>query len=200
MKQVDTYYDYLGVARSVPSEVIRAAYKALSQKYHPDKNPDNPNAVQAMIIINVSFLVLSDPIKRRQYDQYLAKQEQETPAFTAPPLSRTRSFKISANTFSNFFMIGFFILFLSIVFSKNSSPPPSPPPYQQKFDPIKKFEYPSSSQEEPESYSRPAKAPNGQPWPNTSDYIKGYDQLNSIGLSTVTVDNSKNDSDVFVNW
>jgi len=46
--------------------------------------------------------------------------------------------------------------------------------------------------------SKPAVAPNGQPWPVVADYVAGYQQLNTLGLSTVTVDNSRNDSDVFV--
>jgi hypothetical protein len=41
-------------------------------------------------------------------------------------------------------------------------------------------------------------APNGQPWPSAAGYVKGYQQLHSSGLSTVTVDNSRNDSEVFV--
>lgn len=201
MKQVDTFYDYLGVTRNAPPEVIRAAYKALSQKYHPDKNPDNPDFAQAMIIINRIYTELSDPIKRRQYDQWLAKQEQATPA---PPLSRmsphAKSKLLKEDWLAIAFLL-FLILCALIAETKHEeSPPTAPNPYlfnSPKAQPIE-FADPSSSPEEPESYSRPAKAPNGQPWPNTSDYIKGYDQLNSIGLSTVTVDNSKNDSDVFV--
>jgi hypothetical protein len=47
-------------------------------------------------------------------------------------------------------------------------------------------------------YSRPSTAPNGVPWPVSAGYIQGYDLLHSNGLLMVTVDNSKNDSDVFV--
>lgn len=47
-------------------------------------------------------------------------------------------------------------------------------------------------------YIRPTTAPNGQPWPNKSGYIKGYKRLFADGLPTVTIDNSQNDSDVFV--
>jgi curved DNA-binding protein CbpA len=48
------------------------------------------------------------------------------------------------------------------------------------------------------SYVRSAFAPNGEPWPAVSGYVKGYAKRSTGGLSTVTVDNSKNDSDVFV--
>ena len=42
MTKVRTHYDNLKVARNAPPEVIRAAYKALAQKYHPDRNSNNP--------------------------------------------------------------------------------------------------------------------------------------------------------------
>lgn len=49
-----------------------------------------------------------------------------------------------------------------------------------------------------EEYVRPVAAPNGMPWPASAGYVEGYKRLHSKGLSTVTVDNSRNDSDVFV--
>ena len=55
-----THYDNLKVARDAPSEVIRAAYRALTQRYHPDRNPD-PEAARIMQIINRAYEVLSDP-------------------------------------------------------------------------------------------------------------------------------------------
>lgn len=48
------------------------------------------------------------------------------------------------------------------------------------------------------TYVRPLHAPNGKPWPTTSGYVKGYPVKLSDGLSTLTVDNSKNHSDVFI--
>lgn len=53
----------------------------------------------------------------------------------------------------------------------------------------------SSAQEQ---YFRPSTAPNGYPWPVSAGYIDGYDKLNASGLSSVTVDNTQNDSDIFV--
>lgn len=50
----------------------------------------------------------------------------------------------------------------------------------------------------PAPYKRPATAPNGQPWPLQGGYVEGYPRLNSSGLSTVTVDNTRTDDDVFV--
>lgn len=48
------------------------------------------------------------------------------------------------------------------------------------------------------TYIRPEKAPNGSAWPLNSSYVENYPQLNTNGLSSVTVDNSRNNSDVFV--
>jgi hypothetical protein len=70
-----THYDNLKVSRDAPPEVIRAAYKALSQKYHPDRNPGNAEAARIMAIINASYEVLSDPVKRREHDQWIMEME-----------------------------------------------------------------------------------------------------------------------------
>jgi hypothetical protein len=48
------------------------------------------------------------------------------------------------------------------------------------------------------TYVRPATAPNGAAWPAKADYVQGYPSIHANGLSTVTIDNSQNDSDVFV--
>jgi hypothetical protein len=75
MKRIHTHYGNLKVARNAPPEVIRAAYKTLSQKYHPDRNPGSAEAARIMTIINTSYDVLSDSEKRRKYDRSVAQQE-----------------------------------------------------------------------------------------------------------------------------
>jgi curved DNA-binding protein CbpA len=70
-----THYDNLKVTRNAPFEVIRAAYKSLSQKYHPDKYLNNVDAIRVMSLINASYEVLSDPIKRQVHDDWIKKQE-----------------------------------------------------------------------------------------------------------------------------
>ena len=52
MGKIHTHYDNLKVARGAPQEVIRAAYKALSQKYHPDKNPGDEVAEKKFLEIS----------------------------------------------------------------------------------------------------------------------------------------------------
>jgi DnaJ-class molecular chaperone len=77
MARIHTHYDNLKVARNAPPEVIRAAYKTLSQKYHPDRNPGNADAVRIIKIINNAYEVLSDPVKRREHDEWIARAEEE---------------------------------------------------------------------------------------------------------------------------
>lgn len=71
-----TYYDNLKVARNAPAAVIKAAYRALSQQYHPDRNPD-PDAQRIIRLINEAYDVLGDPVRRAEYDRELAAQEKE---------------------------------------------------------------------------------------------------------------------------
>ena len=71
-----THYDNLKVARNAPPEIIRMAYKTLCQKYHPDKFTGNKESAERVIkIINSSYAVLSDPEKRKAYDQFLDTRE-----------------------------------------------------------------------------------------------------------------------------
>ena len=63
------YYDILGVPRDASEEEIRKAYRALARKYHPDVNPNNPQAEARFKEINEAHTVLSDKTKRAQYDR-----------------------------------------------------------------------------------------------------------------------------------
>ena len=82
--KVRTHYDNLKVARDAPPEVIRAAYKSLSQKYHPDRNAGDPKASRTMAIINAAYRVLSDPDLRKKHDQWILKVEAEPSAKPRP--------------------------------------------------------------------------------------------------------------------
>ena len=84
MPKVRTHYDNLKVARDAPAEVIRAAYKSLSQKYHPDRNSGDPKASRTMAIINAAYRVLSDPDLRKKHDDWIRRIEAEPPAKPRP--------------------------------------------------------------------------------------------------------------------
>ena len=77
MGKIHTHYDNLKVARLAPPEVIRAAYKALSQKYHPDKNPGDEKAARIMAILNSAYGTLADPLRRKEHDEWIAAEEWE---------------------------------------------------------------------------------------------------------------------------
>lgn len=109
MARVHTHYDNLKVARNAPPEVIRAAYKTLSQKHHPDRNGNSESAIRIIQIINSAYEVLSDPVKRREHDDWIAKTEAgervtEKPC-TPPPRQHTQRKPASATRRGNSFHI-----------------------------------------------------------------------------------------------
>ena len=75
MNSPHTHYDNLKVARNAPPEVIRAAYKTLCQQFHPDRHGGHPKATQTFQLINAAYEILSDPGKRKQHDEWIAKAE-----------------------------------------------------------------------------------------------------------------------------
>lgn len=64
------YYAILGLSKTATTDEIKKAYRKLARKYHPDLNPDNKEANKKFQQINEANEVLSDPEKRKKYDQY----------------------------------------------------------------------------------------------------------------------------------
>ncbi|MBM4027153.1 MAG: molecular chaperone DnaJ [Planctomycetes bacterium] len=64
------YYQVLGVEKSASPDEIKRAYRRMAIKYHPDKNPGNKEAEAKFKECAEAYEVLSDPEKRKQYDQY----------------------------------------------------------------------------------------------------------------------------------
>jgi molecular chaperone DnaJ len=64
------YYTILGVGRGAPEKEIKQAYRRLARKYHPDVNPGDKSAEAKFKEINEAHEVLSDPEKRKKYDQF----------------------------------------------------------------------------------------------------------------------------------
>lgn len=72
------YYAVLQIKSDAPEEDIKKAYKLLARKWHPDKNPDNQKeSTKQFKEISEAYQVLSDPIKRREYDQRGKRSQQE---------------------------------------------------------------------------------------------------------------------------
>ena len=64
------YYEVLGISRDADDAAIKKAYRALAKKYHPDMNPGDKEAEKKFKEASEAYAVLSDPDKRRQYDQF----------------------------------------------------------------------------------------------------------------------------------
>lgn len=206
---VHTHYDNLKVSRKAPPEVIRAAYKTLAQKHHPDKHQGSIEAIRIMTVINEAYEVISDPIKRKEHDDWIEQQEntiKKNCNITNLGNNTSTSSVTSDNTQPKYvggvfdglkelfklFATGVFCIIIALIIAVfatkegkvyNTSNA-SPSEYRQT---------PSAP-----SYIRPSLAPNGQAWPATASYVKGFKKLHTDGLSKVTIDNSQNNSDVFV--
>ena len=64
------YFQVLGVERNADADAIKRSFRTLARKYHPDVNPDNKEAEARFKEISEAYEVLSDPDKRRRYEQF----------------------------------------------------------------------------------------------------------------------------------
>jgi hypothetical protein len=93
-----TYYDVLQVERHASPECVRAAYRRLAHKYHPDKMPGNANATRAMAAINAAYEVLSDTDRRAEHDLWIRRMERAPqPRRAAQPAPRTLTHLLRTN-------------------------------------------------------------------------------------------------------
>jgi curved DNA-binding protein len=105
------YYKILGIDKSATEKDIKSAYRKLARKYHPDLNPNDKDAKRNFQQINEANEVLSDPEKRKKYDQYgndwqhaedfekARQRQQQSSNYSEPRYSGTQS----DGDFSDFF-------------------------------------------------------------------------------------------------
>ncbi len=70
MQNFKDFYTILGIQKQATSDEVKQAYRKLARKFHPDVNPNNPEAEDKFKDVNEAYEVLSDPAKRKQYDQF----------------------------------------------------------------------------------------------------------------------------------
>ena len=95
------YYQTLGVSKNATADELKKAYRKLAIKYHPDKNPGDKAAEEKFKEVSLAYEVLSDPEKRRQYDQL--GHDAYTSHGTAGGGASGADFRHAQDIFSQFF-------------------------------------------------------------------------------------------------
>ncbi|MDB5198255.1 MAG: molecular chaperone DnaJ [Chitinophagaceae bacterium] len=114
MEYVD-YYKVLGVNKNATTDEIKSAYRKLARKHHPDLNPNDKEAHKKFQQINEANEVLSDPEKRKKYDQY-GKDWKHADEFEKQKQSRGQYANQGGQTFSGGFGEDDFSDFFSSMF------------------------------------------------------------------------------------
>ena len=97
------YYELLGVKRNAPLKEIRASYRKLARKYHPDLNPGDKSAEEKFKQIQEAYEVLSDPKKRQMYDRlgFYSENYQGGPPPGGPPGGQNVQFDFGGFDFND---------------------------------------------------------------------------------------------------
>ncbi len=216
------HYESLKVSDKAPLEVIKAAYRVLSMRWHPDKNPGDERAARMMRMLNEAYEVLSDPVRRLEYDASLAGSRpasneaprNSAPAPTWPPRkSRPFSFAMVVRHLRRWdprwLLIGaaFVVAVSGIVmlgatvhryYLSTKREVASAPLSQESMTAIENALAADALPQRPTIDLRFTNPLTEQPWPKRAAYLSGFEKQATDGYSSVTVDNSKNTSDVFL--
>lgn len=227
MPKVHSHYENLKVARDASPDDIRKAYRALTRKHHPDRNPDNADAERVMSVINVAYGVLSDPVKRSEHDRWIARTEAVSPIGSAARQVRAKPTVHSPNdryrttptelergaaqgarhvrlerhvrcVVAHVLRHRVSYAIGGLVALCLAGAGLSSLFGSGVVSPTAGMPAPGArAAPVVAGYVRAPAAPNGQPWPSRSGYVGGYLQANTGGLSEVLVDNAENDTDMF---
>ena len=219
-----THYDNLQIPRDADEQTIRQAYRRLSKQYHPDLNPSE-DASRIMQLINRAYEVLSDPEQRAEHDRWIRQQEtlripqqptlrrQSAPqpqrqpenkhsaSNTAASASKTSKQKLWQPLFiiACCALVALFFWQLNSYLKTQVAEEETHATQPENEAPAVAAPLPAPANEAaPSNYVRPGTAPNGEPFPSTSGYVKNYPYTRSTTKQlTIFVDNIRNTSDVF---
>jgi curved DNA-binding protein len=96
------YYATLGVPRTASDQDIKKSFRKLAREFHPDVAKDKKTAEEKFKEINEAYEVLSDPDKRKKYDQY-GSTWKEGGGYQPPPGAQSQEFHFGGTGFSDFF-------------------------------------------------------------------------------------------------
>jgi len=102
------YYEVLGVTRTATEVEIKKAYRKIALEYHPDRNPDNKEAEEKFKEAAEAYAVLSDPEKRRRYDQFGHAGARGAGGFSGQGMNMEDIFSNFGDVFSEFGFESFF--------------------------------------------------------------------------------------------
>lgn len=209
MPPSSNHYETLKVPRNASRDTIRAAYKTLARRYHPDRNSNSVESHRLMQELNASFEVLNDSARRAEHDQWLARQEvtffkrlsvlEKTSRWfrrqqeTVVELKERIDSAWGSSTTKWLVRAGLLGILIGLVTMSRELPLHGD---AQSFsaNAQESLALPSSSP----VYQRSTTAPNGSIWPTLAAEIPGYPIDRDDGKSIVVVDNSHNPADVFV--
>lgn len=212
MPKVHSHYENLRVPRDASAGTIRAAYRSLSQKNHPDRNPGKGDAASIMAMLNVAYEALSDPHKRKEHDEWIARNERAAPrevawksvyaggkprqghAFASPepkPVPRSIWPDGRVKRHLRRYAVAYAFAAVSIALASMFG--------MQAMHPMQSGLAEKFAKLAPKAtgYVRPPTAPNGKPWPQRTGYVEGFPVLNAEGSSELVVDNTQNDVDMY---
>lgn len=225
--KIHTHYDNLKVSRNAPAEVIRAAYKALSQKYHPDKNQGDDKAARIMAILNSAYETLSDPQRRKEHDEWIAAEEWEIAWLESTDEKEAEAVADQGRRYrpsrdpkwwlvlavcvalgwgaATLAQMQFHLIPESQPAAVQASaavrtPTPSaaPAPKLEFKANLSAHIHLAGAEQLCALPQRPETAPNGEFWPAKSAYIEGYKLGNGGGDTRLLLDNSANANDALV--
>lgn len=204
MRKFYSHYDNLKVARDAPPEVIRAAWRSLCAKYHPDRHPDDPEAARVMTLINAAHDVLSDPVRRQEHDEWIASVEKQLDEIVHPrhtPYPEYTPFAGRTDSEGRLRLVRRSLMLLVVSAAliggvgyalhhnfATTAADPTLLPYEATRSP-------SAPKQRRTAVDGSGKS---APAAETSGYVPGYPQRDADGTGSVTVDNSSNESDIFV--